>query len=338
VTNQGVTSQYFGQLTTEDKRLLDLLQSDFPLVSEPFKVLSQKMNISQGRLIEQVQGFKERGVIRHIRGTFESRKLGYRSTLVAMSVAPAELDAVATQVSQHPGVSHNYSREHDYNIWFTLTLPPDDSIERTVDSFASTSGVGKTHILPALRVFKIDVRFDMLDKRVKPGGLDVENSSIPAEPEPLSDLDVGGVRQLQTDLALVERPFAPMAESLSIPTAEFLELAQGFLKRRVMRRYGAVLNHRRAEYTANAMGCWIVPPARIEKVGRTMASFPAVTHCYERPTFADWPYNMFTMIHGHAPEECRDIAGEIARKTGIESYILLYSTREYKKESIKYFV
>lgn len=337
MTNQRVNHQDFADLSTEDKALLDLLQSDFPLVSEPFSVLAQMVGGSQQQLLRHVDRFKEKGFVRYIRGTFDSRRLGYDSALVAMSVEPTQLDAVADHIGEHPGVTHNYARNHDYNLWFTVTVPPDQSLQRTVDSFAGISGVDSVHILRALRVFKIDVRFSMLSERTRrdPGKA---GNYVPAKPEHLSGLEIAAVRQFQTELPLVERPFDHMARALDIGVAQFLEIAQGFLARRIMRRYGAVVNHRRAGYVANAMGCWSVPPPMVENVGRTMASYPAVTHCYERPTFADWPYNMFTMIHGHTPEECQDVSGEIARETGIGDYILLYSTREYKKESIKYFI
>lgn len=334
----GVTSSNGAQLTAEDRKLLEYLQSDFPLVPEPYLALSERMRCAQAEMLGRVQSLKRRGVIRHLRGTFDSKKLGYQSTLVAMSVEPAQLDAIAALVSKHPGVSHNYGREHEYNLWFTLTVPPEESLPDTFEAFASASGVKKALLLPALQVFKIDARFDLIGDATAAGrserGEHVDSTGLPT----LSDLDKAGVVQLQTDLPLMERPFDPMAKALGITVADFLDLVQDLLARGIMRRYGAVVNHRRAGYTANAMGCWIAPASGIEEVGKIMASFSAVSHCYQRPTFTDWPYNLFTMIHGKAREECEEVATEISRRTKVDDYVLLYSIREYKKESVKYFL
>lgn len=338
MTNERVPYREAGHLTAEDNRLLDLLQNDFSLAPEPFEVLASKIGKSSADVIEHIRSLKEQGVIRHIRGTFDSRQLGYQSTLVAMSVESAKLDSVADHISQHTGVSHNYARDHNYNLWFTLTLSSDKSIAETVESFARASGVKKVITLPALRVFKIDVRFDMGRAPVKPQQSRKEVGTIPVQHGPLSGLEIAAVRQLQRDISLVVRPFDFMAESLDVGIDRFLEIAQTFLQRGVMRRYGGVVNHRRIGYMENAMGCWIVPSSMIEGVGGIMASFAAVTHCYERPTFPDWPYNVFTMIHGHTREECQEVAGRIAREVEVENYLLLYSTKEFKKESINYFV
>ena len=193
-------------------------------------------------------------------------------------------------------------------------------------------------ILPALRVFKVDVRFDMLGENKKPltqnqGGERVDE----VKAEQLSSLEIAIVQELQSDLPLTEKPFAPMSERLKIGVAELLRAAKDFLVHGTMRRYGAIVNHRQAGFTANAMGCWLVPSSRVEEVGKNMSSLPEVTHCYERLTCADWPYNLFTMIHGRTREECDKIARGMSSQTGVADYILLYSTREYKKERVQYF-
>ena len=128
-----------------------------------------------------------------------------------------------------------------------------------------------------------------------------------------------------------------MATRINLPVPSLLNIAEDLLARGVMRRYGAVVSHVRVGYTANAMGCWIIPPRKIENIGRTMASFSAVSHCYQRPTHDDWPYNLFTMIHGHTPEECKSVADQIALQTDTKDYTLLYTKKEYKKERIVYF-
>ena len=115
-------------------------------------------------------------------------------------------------------------------------------------------------------------------------------------------------------------------------------MAAAFQERGLMRRYSAVLHHRRAGFSANSMAVWNVPPERSEEVGNTMAQSKWVTHCYERPTFPDWKYTHFTMIHATSKEKCEEVAAEISQETGISDYMLLYSHREYKKTRVRYFV
>lgn len=325
-------------LTIKDKKLLNLVQSDFPLVEQPFEVLGQRLDISEEQALQQVRNLKEESIIRHIGAIFDSRRLGYISVLIAMHIAPEQLDTQARAISRNSWVSHSYAREHHYNLWLTLSLHPDQDLDEIAESLKANPGVGGMIILPALRMFKIDARFDMIGDDIEPMS---ENQGVKKiaeiKAERLSDLEIAIVQELQRDLSITERPFTAMTERLKIDVDELLRTAKNFLTNGTMRRYGAVLNHRQAGFRANALGCWIVPQPRIEEVGKSMASFSEVTHCYERQTYTDWPYNLFTMIHGRTKEECETIAGEMSGQMGVADYILLYSTREYKKERVQYF-
>ena len=155
---------------------------------------------------------------------------------------------------------------------------------------------------------------------------------------PVSDFEVEVIRELQEDVELTSRPFSTMAERLGIGLQEMFDIADSFQERGLMRRFSAVLHHRRAGFRSNAMAVWKVPSERAVEVGNIMAQSRWVTHCYERPTFPDWPYTHFTMIHATSNETCEDVAAEISEATGITEYQLLYSTREYKKTRVRYFV
>jgi len=326
------------QLTVQDRKLLNLVQSDFPLVERPFEALGQKLGISEEYALQLVRNLKEESIIRHIGAIFDSRRLGYQSILVAMHITPEQLDTQARVISRNPWVSHSYARDHRYNLWLTLSLHPDQDLSEITESFSAVPGVQELIILPALRMFKIDARFDMIGKDIE---ADMENQGAEwiaeIKAEQLSNLEVAIVRELQRDLPLTERPYTPMSKRLKIDVTQLLGAARDFVANGTMRRYGAVLNHRQAGFKANALGCWIVPPPRIEEVGKSMASFPEVTHCYERQTYTNWPYNLFTMIHGRTRDECEMVAGEMASQMKITDHILLYSTKEYKKERVQYF-
>ena len=326
------------ELTVQDKKLLNLVQSDFPLVEQPFEALGQKLGLSEEQALQQVRNLKEERIIRHIGAIFDSRRLGYLSVLIAMHIAPDQLETQARAISRNSWVSHSYAREHHYNLWLTLSLHPDQDLDEISESLQANPGVGGMIILPALRMFKIDARFDMIGDDIEPL---TENQGVKhiaeIKADRLSGLEIAIVQELQKDLSLTEKPFSAMSERLKIDATELLRTAKDFLTNGTMRRYGAVLNHRQAGFKANALGCWIVPTHRVEEVGKSMASFPEVTHCYERQTYTDWQYNLFTMIHGHTREKCETIARDMSSGMEIRDYVLLYSTREYKKERVQYF-
>jgi DNA-binding Lrp family transcriptional regulator len=145
------------------------------------------------------------------------------------------------------------------------------------------------------------------------------------------------VRRLQDDLPLVERPYAEVGEMAGMSEDAVIETIERWKADGTIRRLGAILRHQKAGVTVNAMGVWRVPEAHIEEVGKTMAEFSQVSHCYERPASEDWPYNLYTMIHARSQEEAEEIATLLSEATGMESYELLYTERELKKASMRYF-
>jgi DNA-binding Lrp family transcriptional regulator len=359
-----------------DRELLNILQSDFPLVEEPFKAIAAKLSATQDDVFARIRALKKRNVIRQIGAIFDTRRLGYRTALVAMRFPPDLLHAGATRINRHPGVSHNYARDGNFNLWFTLAVPPHESLEGTVDRMAKETGATATRILPTVRFFKIGVNFDMVNEvsnakeyfvpdeplavvragRTRsrgPTGHTGSNGSTRSNgagggvttaddswnrAQPLSEKDVAFIREMQEDIRLVPRPFDAMADRLGMTLPELFEHARDMVDRKLMRRYSAVLHHRRAGFSANAMAVWRVPPERSQQVGEIFAKSPWVTHCYERPTFDDWPYSHYTMIHATTKEQCERVADELAAASGISDRQLLYSTREYKKTRVRYFV
>ena len=153
----------------------------------------------------------------------------------------------------------------------------------------------------------------------------------------MADIEKQICKEVQEDIPLTSRPFKELADKVGISEDELIAKVNEFLEKGYIRRFGAALRHRKAGITANGMGVWIVPEKDRERVGKIMASFREVSHCYERPLFEDWPYNLFTMIHGRTKEDCLEVARKISKATGIKEYNLLFSSQEFKKESMVYF-
>jgi DNA-binding Lrp family transcriptional regulator len=319
-------------------KLLNLLQSDFPLVKQPFAVIGQRLGLDEADVLKRVTQLKS-SVIRQIGAIFDSRALGYESCLVAARVSTDRIHQAAAEINRHPGVSHNYARDHAYNLWYTVAVPPHSrlGLAGTVMSLHELSGATVTRLLPALRLYKIGVKFDVTGANDATATNEQDGiGEVPARID-VTDGDKSMIRVLQQDLPMGSRPFDEWAADARCTADELLAAAQRYLDYGVMRRFSAVIRHRAAGFGANAMGAWIVPPDQQDQFGAVAASFAAVSHCYLRPTYEDWPYSIFTMVHGKSPAQCEEALAAISGRTGVTDYAALYSTHEYKKVRVRYF-
>jgi DNA-binding Lrp family transcriptional regulator len=329
-------------LTDLDRELLNAVQWDFPLEARPYAVLAERLGVTEPEARDRVAHVKEAGVLRQLSAIFDTRALGYGSSLVAAKIDPDRVDEAADVMSAHPGVSHNYKRNHAFNLWYTIAVPPGDSLEEHVDVLHRESGALVTRRLPTLKLYKIGVKLDMTGKTGADARAEVLEHERPERreemPAPdLSDLEINAIRVVQKDLPLVERPFAAQGELIGCSEDDVLAMLQSFKERKLMRRFAAVMNHRSAGYKANAMGVWAVPEAELDDIGPKMAGFARVSHCYKRPTYEDWPYSVFTMVHGMNARECEETIAAIRAETGVEQYELLWSVKEYKKTRVRYY-
>ena len=323
-----------------DRTLCDLIQNDFPVVERPYAALGERLGTSEDDVLERVSQLRKDRIIRQISAIFDTRRLGYVSCLVAARTSAERADAAAEVINTHPGVTHNYEREHDFNIWFTVGIPPNSrlGLDRTVELLGEMAEVDSIRPLPALRFFKIGVDLDIQGGR-DPGAKRAKREPTAVAPpaEEMTERDIAAVRALQGDLRTVPEPFAGPAERGGFSVQELLQRAEQFHATGQMRRFAAVLYHRSAGFVFNGMGVWKVPEEQVDEIGRLMAAYRGVSHCYQRPTYPDWPYNLFSMTHGRTKQECEDVLDAISDETGLRERITLYSTKEWKKTRLVYF-
>lgn len=325
-------------LDTLDKEILNEIQWSFPLVVEPYKELANRFSISPDEMKKRISTLKKSGIIRQLSAIFDTRRLGYKSSLVAMAISPDKLDFVANQINRHPGVSHNYERNHEYNLWFTLATPPGSDLKTEVDKFMKLPGINKVRLLPTIKLFKIGVKLEMVDDKKKVVAPIEEKKKIKDVKFVPTEEDKEFVRQLQKDLEVVDRPFLTAAQHLGMTEEQVFEKLHYYEEIGVMRRFAAILRHRDAGFTANGMIVWRVPEQRIEEVGATLGAFPQISHCYQRPVYPDWPYNVFSMVHCKSIAEAKDMAKDIQKHIQVDDYRILFSSREFKKTRVEYFV
>jgi DNA-binding Lrp family transcriptional regulator len=326
-------------LDETDKKLLNLMQGSFDLVPRPYAHVAQLAGVGEDEVLTRVKRLLEGRIIREITPIFDTRALGYSSMLVAAKVDPEYPHRAAQFINTHPGVTHNYLRDHDFNLWFTLATEPGSplGLDGTLEIMQAKTGAHSIRQLPTLKLFKIrmDLEMEKGTDALSAAGEAVEPREL--DPIELSDEDIATIRATQGPMPVLAEPYAPAAERLGVSPEEVLRRLGSLRERNALRRVAAILFHRRAGFSANGMGVWAVPEDRILDTGRRMAAFRGISHCYQRPTYPDWPYSVFTMAHGRSKAECDAILDSIAEQEGIEQRATLYSSTEFKKVRMLYF-
>ena len=326
-------------LDDTDKQLLNLMQGRFPLVERPFAAVAEAAGLPEPEVLQRVERLLDKRIIREITPIFDTRALGYQSMLVAAKVDPAYPHRAAQVINAHPGVTHNYLRNHEFNLWFTIAVEPDSrlGLQGTLEVIAERTGAESIRQLPTIKLFKI--RMDLEMEKGTDALAAAGEAAEPLELEPIvvTDEDIATIRATQGPMAVQPAAYAPAAERLGVTEEEVLRRLRSLQERGGLRRVAAILYHRRAGFSANGMGVWAVPEDEILETGKRMAAFRGISHCYQRPTYADWPYSVFTMAHGRSKEECDAILDSIAEQTGIGERATLYSSTEYKKVRMLYF-
>jgi DNA-binding Lrp family transcriptional regulator len=321
-------------LSNIDQRLLGILQAKFPLTVKPYADIGLSLGIPEDEVIHRIEQMKTKGLVRQISPVLDARRLGYKTTLVAMRVSETHLDRAAKFLAEHPRISHAYERDYQFNLWFTLVVPDKFDTDSELLQLADMIEAEAAFDLPAVKVFKLRTYF----------GSDGDQLEVPAEiPDSaihqkvyLSSVDRNIINELQQELPLIPRPFAEMSARLGMDEEKFLTQCRSLLSRGIMRRFGASVNHRGAGFAANAMTCWAAPPEKVEVIAKKLVPLRQVSHCYERKTRPEWHYNLFAMIHGRTKEQCQRIADKVSSETGLTDYVSLFSTREFKKTRVIY--
>ncbi|MGO8703846.1 MAG: cytochrome b/b6 domain-containing protein [Candidatus Brocadiia bacterium] len=334
-------------LPESECRILQVLQDEFPLCRSPYAEVARLTGLSPEDADRRIFSLRQRGVIRRIGGVISPRRLGLAATIVAMKVPPERVNEVAAVVYALPNVTHNCLRAHEYNMWLTLTAKSREELIATVAQVKRVTRITEILDLPALKTYKINVRLDcgqpLEARRVTrpqaavPPPADAHGEPPAAAPKPgpvvLTETQEKVLDLLQGDLPDGLEPYDALAERAGLPVETFLATAKELLQCGCFRRISALVNHGQIGFRANAMGVWQVPVGHEDEAGRAIAGFAAVTHCYRRPISDDWPFAIFSTIHGRNRAACEEIARQIADKVDPIAHLVIFTERELKKGS-----
>jgi siroheme decarboxylase len=317
--------------------LLNDWQRGFPLVAEPFAEIGRAVEMGETAVLDGYRELLRSGAISRIGGVWGAGA-GGAALLCAFAVPRHRLDEVAAIVSAHPGVNHNYEREHAYNLWFVLTGRNAASVAQALDDLERQSGCQALR-LPMRRAYRIDLGFDLRDKLAASCGAarrtDSASQSPPAvqsEDAPLAELVEGG-------LPIVAQPYDAWADALRQPREQVLATLHRWLQTGTLRRFGAIVRHHEAGFTHNAMTVFDVPDGQVDAAGAQLAGEPGVTLAYRRERAPGWPYNLYCMVHGRdrdAVHAAIDAATQRCHLAG-QPRSVLFSTRRFKQSGARYF-
>jgi len=328
-------------LTEQARAVLNQLQDHYPLVERPYAEVGARLGLTEDEVLAHLRAARAAGVVRQVCAIYDTKALGYASALVAMRVAPEQLDAAAAVINAHPGVSHNYRRNHDFNLWFTVAMPPGNDLDAVIARLHELARAESTRPMPTLNLFKIGVTLDMTgDRPVAERGAPEysQERRDEAAKHSITQADITYIRATQGDMPDVAAPFEAIAAALGATVDAVLAQGRDLAAKGYLRRYATILNHRTAGFRANGMAVWSVPASRTAEFGQFVAGYRNVSHCYERPTYEDWPYSVFSMIHAPRADGVEEVAHAISAETGVTDYRVLYSSTEYKKIRLPYFV
>lgn len=312
-------------------RMLDDMQRGFPLTPRPFHTLSQRYGLPVEDVMAAYREWLASGAISRIGGVFD-QAAGGASLLAAIAVPAHDLERVADIVSRHPGVNHNYEREHAYNLWFVMAAPNADALKSGMRALDQATGYNALR-LPMVKPYRIDLSFGLSGNTAQHDTARQARApvaTIANHERPLAALAEEG-------LAITEEPFHAWAKTLGLSVQEVLACIERWLDHGVLRRFGNVVRHHEFGFHANAMTVFDVADDRVDAVGEALARTPEVTLAYQRSRAPGWGYNLYCMIHGKDRDTVQAIINQLLDRHGLCGipHAVLFSVRRFKQSGAR---
>ena len=307
------------------------------MAARPYAELGAQLQKTEKEIMDRVALLYEQDRIRRIGPIFDTYKIGYVSSLVGAVIPPARLDEVAEVVNRHPEVTHNYERNHEFNMWFTVIAPSYECVDAILDEMRAETGVPDFYSMPFTARYKVWVEFSTTGKDLKKPGPRLFRKDDMESPREITLEEIPFVRAIQVNLPFTDRPYAAIAAQAGMTEEQVIGKITDWKKRRIIRRWGAIVRHQKIGYDHNAMGVWTVPADQVDDYGMKIAAYDDVSHCYTRKAPPGWPYNLYSMVHGLTDQECIDAIEKIAREVGLTEFGILFSQREFKRSDMQYF-
>ncbi len=320
-------------LSQFDCELIDILQMPLAICEKPFDKIAKQLGSNPEEVIKESNYLFDKGFIKYITAAVNAKALGKVTTLMVAKVQHDKVDQVAGYINRQANVSHNYLRANEYNLWFTAQGQSQKQIEKQFKKIGDMFQV-EFHSLPAEKVFKLDVRFNLATKPVAKI-IEKQPCLQNCEVVVLSDIQKRILGRLQKGLRPKENMF-DIFDNEGIRQEQVIEIIKGLVEKKVIKKIRAVVDYKKLGFKANIMFAAKAEEKNIDENGWKLASLQQVSHCYRRPAFEKWPYNLYAMAHAIDKAELVAILENFAKESDIKEFQMLETVRELKKQPVTY--
>ncbi|ELY93051.1 AsnC family transcriptional regulator [Natrialba chahannaoensis JCM 10990] len=325
-----------------DAALIDGYQSGFPIEERPFQRVGSELGIEADEAVDRVRELMDIGVVRRFGAVLNPPVIG-SSTLAAVKAPAEQFDDIAATINGYRQVNHNYARDHEWNMWFVVTAGSQAKRDAILDEIEAETGC-PVLILPMLTDYYIDLEFPVVNTdRFARESLTAQTDASATR---ISESATGSLSVLESDLLLAIQdgfplsatPYRDVADELGAGVEDVLSAIERLHANGCIKRIGCIINHVVTGFDSNCMVVWDVPDERLDEWGERAGGLPYVTLCYHRPRRPeqDWPYNLFTMIHGRDSDAVDEKIDELATDYLPVDHDRLYSTETLKQTGARY--
>jgi siroheme decarboxylase len=327
-------------LDKTDQQILNQLQTSFPVTLYPFNKLADTLKLPLNELLKRITKLKKNHFIKYLGPIINTSSLGFKSALIALEVHQSRIKKTVPIINAYPGVSHNYLRNHQYNIWFTLAVPPQMELQKVMYTLLKRTGIKNYLYLPSIKTYKIGLILNAnCHSKNLPGSKQKNSQNTNHQPFKINDLEQNILKNSQYGIPIRQDPYQKIIHKYKLEKNDFLNIIQSLLKRRIIRRFGAIVNHRNIGYKYNTMVIWKIKQDFVDQFAAKLHFHPTITHLYQRKIYPHWPFSLYSMIHGNSDTELKASINKIVEENQdlIENHQLLESLNEYKKVRLLYF-
>ncbi len=319
-----------------DKKLINLIQNNFELIPAPYEKIGILLGISEEEVLTRLKRMKNEKILRYIGASIDYTNLNFNGILVAAKVPVGEIDKSASIINSHPGITHNYLRKDEYNMWFTISEPDSYDVEKTAKKILNLAKLKDYMLLKSEKKYKLNFSLNAYAKESDDLNFEkIKTKKIVKEIQ-INNIDRRIIEELKQPFPIINRPFYELSRKLEMSEEELLEKLLYYKNSGLIRKVGAIISQKELGYNYNALVLWNVEEHKIDFFAQKLSSFKNISHCYRRTEFPHWKFSIYSMIHCYDENHFEKLIQFLNEDENVLDYKILQTEKELKKKRMSF--